>query len=155
VDYKLKVREATPEDIPYLAENIRDADRRELEGVSGLSPQEAFRISYEITKDPFTVASPEGNPLLMGGVVPSSEDRQGVVWMMGTDGIRDYTMEFLRRSKDVLSMVSKDYDLIYNIVDKRNTLHTTWMCWLGFKFIRDIPKYGAGNINVLEFARII
>ncbi|MGY5795206.1 hypothetical protein ACXHXM_34185 len=37
-------------------------------------------------------------------------------------------------SKQCVSMMHRDYRIIQNIADTRNTLHVNWLKWCGFKF---------------------
>ena len=44
-------------------------------------------------------------------------------------------------------------ELLWNIVDKRNTTHLKLLKFLGFKFLREFP-YGPNNLTFIEFCRV-
>ena len=155
--YTLVVRDAIEDDCNHLAKHIRDADRREILDVSGLDPLTAFLESYKMSMAPVTVESGDtGNPVLMCGVSPiyGGSLKEGAVWMMATNELKDIKFEFLRRSNEVLDRISDPFTVVYNVVDKRNVLHIRWLKWLNFCFLREVPNWGVGKISVYEFVRI-
>ena len=47
----------------------------------------------------------------------------------------------------------REEKLLWNIVDKRNTVHLKLLQFLGFKFLRELT-YGPNQIPFIEFCRI-
>ena len=78
----------------------------------------------------------------------------GAIWLLGTDAItNDIPTAFLRHSKRFLPFLTEPYDMVCNIVDKRNEVHIKWIKWLGFSFIREL-NYGPKDLPFYEFARL-
>jgi hypothetical protein len=75
----------------------------------------------------------------------------GVVWMLTTPAIHDYPITFAREAKRFID--SRTEPLLWNIIDKRNTVHLKLLRFLGFKFIREIT-YGPNNLSFIEFCRV-
>ena len=63
---------------------------------------------------------------------------------------RSNKVMFIREAKKFIDSRKEKY--LYNIVDKRNTVHLDLLRWLGFKFIREIT-YGPNNLSFIEFIR--
>ena len=82
----------------------------------------------------------------MAGVGPD-----GSIWMLCTPAIHDYPITFAREAKRFVE--SRTEPLLWNIVDKRNTVHLKLLKFLGFKFLREI-KYGPNNLSFIEFCRV-
>jgi hypothetical protein len=64
-------------------------------------------------------------------------------------------MTLLRECNHWIRKVTEGYDVVYNNIDKRNTLHIKWLKWLEFSFIKEMPQYGHEKRPFLEFVRII
>ncbi len=75
----------------------------------------------------------------------------GIIWMLTTSAIHDYPITFAREAKRFIE--SRDEPLLWNIVDKRNTVHLKLLRFLGFKFLREI-KYGPNNLTFIEFCYV-
>ena len=136
-------------DIKPLAWKIRWADRREIKDVAGHSPVAAFTQGYEESLRPLTILKGT-QPVAMCGAVPMGPS-DACIWLLGTDGINEDRVSFIRNSKAVLEELCKPFDLVYNAVDKRNTLHIRWLQWMGFTFLNETI---INNTPVYEFARI-
>ena len=59
-------------------------------------------------------------------------------------------MTFAREAKRFID--SRPEKLLYNVVDKRNTVHLKLLKFLGFKFIREIP-FGPNQLPFIEFIK--
>jgi len=146
------VRPSELYDCHYIAENIREDDRREILAFSGEEPLEAMVSGFIHSDSPRTVLVGD-TPVAMFGSGPV-EPRVGSVWLLGTDGIEDISIQFLRESKYWLEHLYENYDLLFNYVDERNTVHIKWLKWLGFKFINRHEKFGVEKRPFFEFVRI-
>ena len=63
--------------------------------------------------------------------------------MLGSDRIRgkDIRVEFARKSKGYVLRMSKEFPILENYVDARNTLAKRWLKWCGFT-IEPPVEYG-------------
>ena len=146
------VRPSVLHDCHMIAENIREDDRREILAMSGGEPLDAMVSGFLHSDNPRTVLVGD-TPIAMFG---SSEVEPGVgmVWLLGTDGIHDISRQFLRESKHWLEQLHDNYEMLFNYVDERNTVHIKWLKWLGFKFINRHEQFGVENRPFFEFVRI-
>ena len=125
-----------------VASNLRLEDRRELEEGHG-----ANVLSYFIKEGrrgsckAFTV--PNGKT---AGLVGVEED--GNIWMLTTPAIEEYPVTFARESKRFI--LSRKEPILWNKIDKRNTVHLKLLKFLGFKFLREIT-YGPNQLKFIEF----
>jgi len=142
-------------DVICLERHARAEDRREVEDISGKSLGDNLTFALKHARPCLTARTRKGELLGIFGVVPTGE-RQGAVAFVGTDAITKNKQAFLRGSRDVMAYleVKTDYGLLFNVVDARNVIHVHWLKWLGFSFIRHVKGYGAGKIDVIEFAKI-
>ena len=128
-----------------VASNLRTEDYKELVEGHGLDPMEhltlavhrGFGVWFEM---------PNGKTAGMAGVGPD-----GAIWMLCTPAIHDYPITFAREAKRFVE--SRTEPLLWNIVDKRNTVHLKLLKFLGFKFLREI-KYGPNQLSFIEFCRV-
>lgn len=148
------LRETTRDDIEYVVPRLRKADYDECLAATGKEPLEALLYSYSLEGRHYTLVSPSGEPVGLCGVVKSNIEGAGVVWMVATTAIMKHQMTFLRNSKEALGMLSEGYDVLFNCVDARNTVHMKWLKWMGFTFINKHENYGAEGRPFYEFVRI-
>ena len=128
-----------------VASNLRSDDRREVEEGHGLDPfvmitskaQEGSCVYFNV---------PNGKTAGMAGVDPG-----GLIWMLTTPAIEEYPITFVREAK---RYVERQKGLLWNIVDKRNTVHLKLLKFLGFKFLREI-FHGPNQLTFIEFCRVI
>ena len=129
-----------------VASNLRPDDRREIEEGWGLDPiihlPEAARKGSGVW---FEV--PNGKTAGLAGV-----DAGGIIWMICTPAIHEYPITFAREAKRFVE--SRTEPLLWNIVDKRNTVHLKLLKFLGFKFLREI-KHGPNQLSFIEFCRVL
>ncbi len=139
------IHKITLEAAKEVASNLRLEDRREVEEGHGIDATEAL---LEAVQKPscvyFTV--PNGKTAGMAGVDPG-----GQIWMLCTPAIQEYPIWFARQSKRYVER-QKD-KLLWNVVDKRNTVHLKLLKFLGFKFLREV-EFGPNKLSFIEFVRI-
>jgi hypothetical protein len=138
-----------------MAHSLRKADMNELQAVLGKNLDTAH-ILYEGIKNsdnPRTFVV-DGDPAAIYGVVNAQSDdlNIGWVWLLGTNKIKEAKTFFLKHSKIELAEQEKEYDVLANYVDVRNTVHIKWLKWLGFKALREV-NYGVEQRKFYEFAR--
>ena len=142
IDVSKYIHPITLEAALEVASNLRPEDRREVEEGHGYDPIEYAKfIAHEGSAVYFTV--PNGKTAGMAGVGPNGE-----VWMLCTPAIHDYPITFAREAKRFIE--SRTEPLLWNIVDKRNTVHLKLLKFLGFKFSGEI-LHGPHNLPFIEF----
>ena len=129
----------------YVASHLRDDDYREVKEGHGHEPllwipQSSFygdTVWFEV---------PNGKTAGLAGVQDG-----GLIWMLCTNAIHDYPLTFAREAKRFIE--SRKEELLWNIVDKRNTAHLKLLKFLGFKFLREL-KHGPNQLTFIEFCRV-
>lgn len=139
------VRGSRPSDIDYMmSKGLRDQDAKELEAL-GVDPRPSLEHGLKHSTECLTVVV-DSSPCAMFGVVPH-EGRFGIIWLLGTDDLFKVSRRFLRESKHWLEHITKNYDLVGNVVHRGNTVSIRWLSWLGFTFLAEAK-------DLIEFARI-
>lgn len=146
------LRPTTEDDVHYIAPRLRAADAREIRSVSGMSPLASMALGFVKSSICLTLTDfSDGERVGILGVVPvGSYPREGLVWMHCTEALPSKSMKFLRHSKEGLRLIFREYDILYNWVDKRNELHVKWLKWMGFHFI-NIQNIGVEGIPAYHF----
>ena len=139
------IHPATIEAALQVASNLLPDDRREVEEGHGLNPMEQLPLAVHRGSCVWFEV-PNGKTAGMAGVGPDGE-----VWMLCTPAILEYPITFSREAKRFIQ--SREEPLLWNIVDKRNTLHLKLLKFLGFKFLREI-SHGPKQLSFIEFCRV-
>ena len=139
------IHPATVEAAIKVASNLLPEDRLEGEEGHGLNPIEELTIQAKKGSCVWFEV-PNGKTAGMAGVGP-----EGQVWMLCTPAILEYPITFAREAKRFIE--SRTEPLLWNIVDKRNTVHLKLLKFLGFKFLREI-SHGPNQLSFIEFCRV-
>lgn len=117
-------------DAQLLGPRLRQADRDEIDAVTGEPPEVVIHRGIRQSVEPLTLLR-SGLPIAVFGVVDHGWGC-GTPWLLGTPEILDHWREFARRSREVLADVRPSFATLSNWVDARNTVHVRWLRWLGF-----------------------
>ena len=128
-----------------VASNLLPDDRREVEEGHGHDPLVSVPLAA-LEGDSVYFRVPNGEIAGLAGV---SDD--GRIWMLCTPAIHKYPTTVVREAKRYVK--SRKEKLLWNIVDKRNTIHLKLLRFLGFKFLREL-KYGPNNLSFIEFCYV-
>jgi hypothetical protein len=128
-----------------VASNLREDDYREVKEGHGHEP--LLYIPYAaFYGESVYFTHPDGRIAGLAGVQSG-----GKIWMLCTDVIHDRPMLFARNAKRWID--SREDKLLWNIVDKRNTVHLKLLKFLGFKFLRELI-HGPNQLTFIEFCRV-
>ena len=128
-----------------VASNLREDDYREVSEGHGHNPLLYLPLAA-FNGDSVWFEVPNGKTAGMAGVQAG-----GQIWMLCTPAIHEYPLTFARESKRFVE--SRKEELLWNIVDKRNTAHLKLLKFLGFKFLREL-KHGPTQLTFIEFCRV-
>ena len=128
-----------------VASNLRPEDRREIEEGWGYPALDVL-VKSALRNSGVWFEVPNGETAGLAGV-----DEGGLVWMVCTPSIEKYPITFAREAKRFIER--RPEPLLWNIVDKRNTVHLKLLKFLGFKFLREILN-GPNNLSFIEFCRV-
>ena len=129
--FKAQIRPATYEDCLSLAPLLRKEDKDEVWASDKLLPEEALIQCLRMTPKAM-VGVLDGEVFCMFGITPSKIRKLGVPWLLGSEGIKGASREFLRRNRETLDDLSIGYDSLVNFVWSENTEHIRWLKWLSF-----------------------
>ena len=147
---KLFLVKSIPDDIPHIANNLRDEDNYECE-LYDAAPYDAILDSFvESDGRVFTLLDYQ-EPIAMMGVTPINKDI-GKVWFLSTNNLYKHYMAFLRKCPDVIDLLQGNYKVIFNFVPEDNLKTIRWLSWCGFYF--DVnKKYLHNKHTFLQFFR--
>tara|TARA_R100001082_G_C4332708_1_gene146441 strand:- start:5 stop:463 length:459 start_codon:yes stop_codon:yes gene_type:complete len=128
-----------------VASNLLPEDRREVEEGHGHDPKVILPLTYDMG-DSVYFRVPNGELAGVAGV-----HGEGQIWMLCTPAILKYPVTFAKEAKRYVE--SRQEKLLWNIVDKRNTVHIKLLRFLGFKFLREL-KHGPNQLTFIEFCRV-
>ena len=142
---RVLIKKIRKEDIDFVIENIRDADKRELEAASGLNYKTCLDRIYSMNDNAWTGFADNEIVAIFGVQMASYITGNGIPWMISTKAIEKNAILFIRHCKPVFKIMVKDCKTLINFVDDRNDLAKMWLRWLGFKLEDPIP-YGAKQL---------
>jgi len=135
-----------------IARHLRVVDNEELSAALNCAPEDDVMKGYELSTRKWIILSIEGNlnvPTALFGVQDHG-DGVGIPWMVATDGLKKIKRFLLESTDKYLSEIKKDYDMLVNYVDARNTDSIKWLKRLGFKFDEAAP-YGHKQLPFHRF----
>lgn len=141
------------EAIAYLADNLRPADLDEIHAQLGADADEAMLASLQASSDAWLITDRSHLPIALTGVAPSAVPGVGTPWLVGTPGIRDEASSFARQTRRYVEEMHKDYRVLTNFVDARNTEAIDWLLFAGFNLIDADPRHGPEERLFLQFSR--
>ncbi len=149
-----EVRNTQPQDLSWMAMNMRVSDKEEIAAQSGSTPAQSM-LYGRLLSSYMKTALVDGVPLLVFGVTGSKDPNIGTVWMLATDYLESPKCRRLlaRHSRQWVADMQAMFPILTNKTDKRNTSHHRWLSWCGFVFINETPM-GPCRAPFLEFVRI-
>ena len=145
-------RKATIKDALAVIANIREEDRREIEGL-GHAPL-ALIWCVENSAHATAFFNRDGEIAGVAGVVDDDRPGVGQVWMICTPAVQKVPVTFVRESRKWLERVGRDYKLLWNYMDSRNTLHHRLVKLLGFKSLRWILPPPYHTVPYIEIVKL-
>lgn len=134
-----------------IAGNLRQQDLDEVQATSELSPEDALMASYQLSSHAYVILS--DGPIAAFGAAPHGLPGVGVVWMLGTDGIKRESYSIARKTRQYFNELNESYFLLWNFIDARNTQSMRWLRWGGFELLEEHPEHGPEGRPFYTFAR--
>ncbi len=98
----------------------------------------------------------DGVPVCMFGVAAYSIlSSKGIPWMVGSTGLRSASAqkELVRLSLPIVEFMQDQFpEMLFNLVDDRNTAAKRWLRWLGFTLLEPIT-HGPDSLPFRPFYR--
>lgn len=144
----LRFRPATPEDAHQVAQNARDIDRREWEGLDAVDVLLAVKLRTSIEGALMCWTALEGdNPVAVWGVTPYWPDsRVGIPWLICTPRLLKYRRNILVQGKEYNERMLSQFSLLVNMVHADNHTAINWLKALGYT-VEDQPVHTLGRFG--------
>lgn len=121
---------------------MRQADREEIDAISGRTPYDALSLSFRKSTRAYT-GLVNGKPEVMFGSADINIlTGVGAAWLLGTDAVERHQLRFLRESIDWRDQLLQRYSVLRNFVDTRNAVSIRWLRWLGATFSEPVTLRG-------------
>lgn len=146
------IRKATPQDVLSFAPRMREADKQEVEALTGLDPLACLSLGL-MHSDPCMAGVGSNGEVVMIFGITRMDQNTGGIWMLASDEIKDNVRELVRMGKRWLDEQQALYPVLTNVVDERNDVHLRLIKHMGFKFLEPITDYGPGKVTVIPFER--
>lgn len=137
------IHQITLEAAYQIASNLRPEDRREI--IEGYGIEPTMSVPLDSLKGfcrYFTVPNGEN-----AGIVGIIDDK---IWMLCTPAIHQYPLTFAREAKRFIDSRTESY--LWNVVDKRNTVHIKLLEFLGFTLHEEL-LFGPNNLPFIRFSK--
>jgi hypothetical protein len=149
------IRLANKADAYALAGDMRPEDQAEIRAMSGQDAINALLHGVRFSDVPLAIQDDDGSTIGLFGVVTTQQHpRVGAVWLLASPKLLKYSRRLARESRRWVETLQAQYDVLFNLVDERNTVHIRWIQWCGFTFVNRHPALGAEQRPFLEFVRI-
>jgi len=133
VDNKVIIVPSVAEDVLELKDNLRAEDISECQAC-GHTPEIALSEGFRYSDECYS-AKVKGKTEAMFGVSSHNQpDGFGVVWYLGSDESFKHPIMLVKEGRNQVRKWLEKFDILYNIVDKRNTKHVAWLKHIGFHF---------------------
>jgi len=146
---------ATRDHADIIAASPRPADVAELWASSRVSPAEAMQAAMEASRHAYTGVF-DGVPVCMFGAAPYSIlGGTGTPWMVGSTGLQPLAAQkaLVKLSRPVVDFMQDEFpEMLFNLVDDRNTAAKRWLRWLGFT-INEPITFGPDSLPFRPFYR--
>lgn len=149
-------RRATRADAFYLATRLLPEDAAEIRAASGLAIVDSLLGGIELSSECNVLCprtSPD-KPICIWGIRPTTDPTVGAIWLLCAEGLHENRVGFLRESLNQFAKFERQYPVLWNIVDERNTAHIRFLKWHGCVFIKRHPAVGPERRPFIEFVRV-
>lgn len=144
-------RAATRDDIPIIAQWMRECDRLEVWQSHRQMPESALEQSFKHSSRVWTGLTKDGLPCCMFGVAAQSAlSDTGSPWLLATDDVYKVWIELLRHSKYYVGQMSEGFSLLENWVAAHNTTSIRWLKWCGFE-LEEAAPFGPDQVLFHRF----
>lgn len=148
---KVSFRPLQTGDIDYIAANLREGDRQEVEAVRGPDVADALARAVLRSSHCWTAVGEDGTPIALFGVVPVSLlSGRASPWLLATEQAHEHPRSLVTEGRRYLSIMRAIYPNLYNYVDARNDKSIRWLRRLGFT-LQPARPYGVAGLPFHKF----
>jgi hypothetical protein len=133
----VRIRTTHPEDVEYVAKNMREHDKIEVWLSHKHTPLEALQHSVK-SRRCWTVLH-EGVPFCIFGVADACLiTGKGSPWLLATDEMTKHKRDLLIRSRAFTDVMKQEFKVLENYVWDGNKQSKRWLKWLGYEFVEKV-----------------
>jgi len=147
---KTLIHPASYLDAKYVADNLQEEDRQEIEGL-GTDPHSAVPLSVLGSDIAVTFWNPDGMICGVAGV-SRTDAHSGGIWLLTTNVVKQHPKLFIQGAKEWVAQQT-GYEMLHNIADPRNQSHLKLLKILGFKRLGYV-SVGPNRLTYVEFAKL-
>ncbi|MDP3869929.1 hypothetical protein [Phenylobacterium sp.] len=142
---------ATLQHVRDLLPTLRPEDARELQSSSGGAPFVSMVRAIGLSDWSVAALDEDNLPVVLFGLARLDEG-VGTPWMVASTKITQHALQVARFTRPIVAKMNRDYPILWNRADLRNSLHLKWLRWAGFRFgaLVDAPD----GSPFIEFSRI-
>lgn len=143
----------TDDILHFIASHMRIEDVAEVVAAGSATPYDSLVQSVGHSKA-CCVALYKGIPLSIFGLGKMTHLSDGLIWMLGTNYVRDYPKEIMHYTRRVLKEMHNECPVLYNYVHARNTVSIKWLASLGFTIEDPEPRGPYGELFHKFYKRV-
>ena len=130
---KLTIREANSDDIIFLFNRLRQADKEELK-LLNYTPLRALMESYTESEECYTALVNNIVSGMFGIAGFKNNIDTASIWFLGSDEINKIPFKWIKIGKSYIDYFLTKYKYLINTVSKQNKEHIKWLKLMGANF---------------------
>ena len=145
----------TPDEIKYVAANMRGADVAEVWATSGFLPEPALDYSVDVSEAVWTWLE-DDVPIAVFGVGEYLPDT-GSPWFLATPHMHraDAQVFFVRNTQRVLDAMHRvGYPILMQYVHAKHLESLRWLQWAGFSLNQFYPAWGFAGEPFFRLSKV-
>lgn len=142
------IRELQPDDLDYIAANLRSADARELRAASGHSNYRDRLTMSVAQSSEVRVVEHDGRPILVFGFAQLNATTAGV-WAVGTPTVSRFRAPLVRETRKVIRRwfaENSELQYLVNLTHAGNRLYLRWLKAIGATVLPKKPLGPRGEL---------
>lgn len=148
----IEIRRYQDGDGRYVADNIRECDRKEIVHLALMRPWPAIRVTVAHAVGAWTGLSNGEIGVIFGINRKTHFSEIGVPWLLGTPLLDRHSVRMLRESRHYFERMERAFPKMENWVMAENRKSVQWLSWLGFDMSEPMP-IGVGGKEFIRFSK--
>jgi len=149
---KYNIRESRRVDCYELSKSLKKEDVQEIFASSGNNPIQVLLRAYLYSARYCYSVVLDNKVVGMFGIT-KLRDGVGIPWLLGSNVLTQFPLAFHKETKEYLDKFMKEFKVLFNYVDQRNTIAIKWLKILGFTFTKLIHEFGYQKKPFFEFVK--
>lgn len=149
---RYEIVDSTESHAHYIAENMREVDRKEIWYSGQSKPIDALMRGLNSNGLCYTMIVNDKPAIMFGSLCYDMENRKGSAWLLSTDAIDDvvWNKQDFEMMHSYVKKLSEGYSVLENYVHNDNETSIRWLESLGFT-VHDPEQIGVFNEQFRHF----